>query len=287
MKINYILIVLLLLNFSSLQAVGENELLSVQVELFEAMPTKKQVKAPKASDAAGAKQEPLNDDAIGPLNDDAVESLNNDDAMLPRDELDHKPAPLKDPDKIYLSRAFGFHRLPFKYDETGVRELHKGPILFRATATLTLAKGSHRILIRTRNDAKFMMDGEVLATLKTLPESRDGHNPVIKIPDLVSPTVKYFAPGNIGKVISLFADGLSHTFTLETIVGDSKRRPDTGDLAVAIAGPGEETFTLLGSDKKIVFSNEGWAEYVEDAEARYVVMDRRERRMRSLKETQY
>ncbi len=310
MKLNRILFAFTLLSFCSLQAVAGNEVLSVRVELFEDMPTtQKSPKKDNANEATGS-------DAVGPVNDDAVEpeeatvgdavgSVNddaiepevatagdeigpvNDDAIKTEAEQVNLSAPLKDPDKVYQSRAFGFHRLPFKYDETGVRELHKGPILFRAAATLTLEKGAHRILIRMRNDAKFMMDGEVLATLKALPTREDGHNLVQELPELVSPTIKHFAPGNVEQVVSLDADGLPHTFTLETVVGHSKRRPDTGVLAVAIAGPGEDTFTLLGSNGNSVFSNEGWAGYVEDEEARYVAMDARERKANSSKETEY
>jgi len=263
---------------------GANDLLSVQIELFEALPEKKKsaknkkVAETKAGDTAKANQESLNDDAVESLNDDAVE---------PETDKTEKAIPLKEPDKVYHSPAFGFHRLPFKYDETGVRELHIGPISFKATATLTLEKGKHRILIRTRNDAKLSIDGEVIATVKATSEKQDGHNPVEEIPELVSPTIKYFAPGNIETVVSVFSDGQPHTYILETIVGPSKRRPELGVLAVAIAGPGEDTFTLLGSDKNTAFSNDGWADYIQDEEARYIVMDGLERKTRSLKETEY
>ena len=62
-------------------------------------------------------------------------------------------ANLKHPDREYAAPAFGFFRLPFKYDETGVRDLMQGPILFRATAQLAIDRGQYRLVIRSRNDA--------------------------------------------------------------------------------------------------------------------------------------
>ncbi|HCR31028.1 MAG TPA: hypothetical protein DIV79_13530, partial [Opitutae bacterium] len=57
-------------------------------------------------------------------------------------------APGQKPDRVYRANAFGFQRLPFKYDETGARLLPEGPIVLRASATLTYPKGLHRIVIR-------------------------------------------------------------------------------------------------------------------------------------------
>ncbi|MCZ6672215.1 MAG: DUF1553 domain-containing protein [Verrucomicrobia bacterium] len=264
---------------------GSSDSLLLQVELFEDMgaeaesPDEKKVVAVNLSDAVGVDQESLNDDAV---------ELSLNDTTEPNGEQRIRPVSLNQiPDHVYRARAFGFHRLPFKYDETGVRELHKGPIILRATARLTLEKGEHRILIRTRDDASFRMDGELLTTVKVLQIPSDGHNPMRKIPERVAPTIKDFAPGNTEQVFSLIADGLPHTFTLETVVGRSDRRPDLGVLAVAIAGPGEDSFTLLGSDKKSDFSNAGWADFVKEEEACYRVMDAQERHARSTKETQY
>lgn len=256
---------------------NSSDLFPVGIKLFENMSVKKksvdkkESQKTKARDAADSNRESLNNDTIEP---DEVQPI--------------EAGPIKkDPDRVYRARAFGFHRLPFKYDESGVRELHKGPIIFRATANLTLEKGEHRILIRTRNDATLKMDGETLTTVKALAIVSDGHNPLQDIPELVSPGIKDFAPGNTEKIITLIADGLSHTFTLETIVGRSGRRPEIGLLAVAIAGSGEDTFTLLGSDKSTVFSDEGWVDYANEEEARLIVMDRQERRTRSLNESRY
>ncbi|MBC9867300.1 MAG: DUF1553 domain-containing protein [Opitutae bacterium] len=256
---------------------------TVRVELFEDMGAgsldETTARAVHSNDAVGVDPASQNDDAL-------VSSLN--DTTEPNGEQLVRPVTSNQiPDHAYQVRAFGFHRLPFKYDETGVRELHKAPIILRATAQLTLEKGEHRILIRTRDDASFWMDGELLTTVKVLQIPSDGHNPMRKIPDRVVPTIKDFAPGNTEKFFTLSSDGLPHTYRLETVVGRSDRRPDLGVLAVAVAGPGENVFTLLGSENKGDFSNPGWAKFVEDEEACYRIMDSQERRTSSAKETQY
>ena len=258
--------------------------LSVQVEIFEdrgvpKSPNKKVVVVANASDAVGVAQLSLNENPV---------EINNNDTFVPEEELGFRPVGNDQlPDRVYYTRAFGFHRMPFKYDETGVRELPKGPIILRATARLTLEKGEHRILFRTREDVFFRMDGDLIETVKVVQIPSDGHNPMRKIPKRVTPMIKDFAPGNTEHVFTLIADGLPHTYSFDTLVGRSDRRPDLGVLAVAIAGPGEDSFTLLGSNNKIVFSNQGWADYIQEEDAFYAEMDAKERQTRSTKETHY
>ncbi|MBT5813403.1 MAG: hypothetical protein HOI15_03480, partial [Opitutales bacterium] len=100
------------------------------------------------------------------------------------------------PERVYYANAFGFQRLPNKYDETGARLMPKGPIVLRATATLTHPLGIHRIVIRTRDDAALYMDGEPIAHIVVEQFPTDGHNPVQPLPELVVPSIKEFAPGN-------------------------------------------------------------------------------------------
>lgn len=254
---------------------------SVQVELFEDMAVKAEPAAPvsNASDAIGSAQNPVIE---------AILELDNNDTTVPEVKEDTLVVSTgKQPDYVYAASAFGFHRLPFKYDRTGVRELHKGPILIKATATLTLEKGEHRILIRTREDAKFMRDGETLTSVQVIQLPSDGHNPMREIPKRVSPMIKDFAPGNTEHLFTITSDSLPHTYTLETVVGRDGRRPDLGVLAVAIAGPGEDSFTLFGSENQAKFSNEGWSDFVKAEEMHYRQLDAQARQIRSSQETRY
>lgn len=196
-------------------------------------------------------------------------------------------APGQKPDRVYRANAFGFQRLPFKYDETGARLLPEGPIVLRASATLTYPKGLHRIVIRTREDAALFVDGEPVARIVVEKYPTDGHNPVRPLPKLVAPSIKEFAPGNSEKVVAIESDGEPHTFTLETVVGRGGRRPDLGVLAVAIAGPGEEDFRLLGSQAGVLFSDRGWADYAVKEEAHYKRLDAKERSIRAADEKRY
>ena len=175
--------------------IDTNDPPAVRVEIFEDMGARSleetTARAVNLSDAVGVDPASLNDDAL---------ALSLNDTTEPNGEQRVRPVTSNQiPDHAYQVRAFGFHRLPFKYDETGVRELHKAPIILRATAPLTLERGEHRILIRTRDDARFWMDGELLTTVKVLQIPSDGHNPMRKIPDRAAPTIKDFAPGNTEK----------------------------------------------------------------------------------------
>jgi mono/diheme cytochrome c family protein len=191
------------------------------------------------------------------------------------------------PERVYYANAFGFQRLPNKYDETGARLMPKGPIVLRATATLTHPLGIHRIVIRTRDDAALYMDGEPIAHIVVEQFPTDGHNPVQPLPELVVPSIKEFAPGNTEKVLAIDFDGKPHTFTLETVVGRGGRRPDLGVLAVAIAGPGDDDFRVLGSETGAVFSDRGWAEYAVREEDYYQRLDAEERGTRTVDESRY
>ena len=271
---------------------GSSSLLSQNTSSYESMPIRIEL-----YEAIGAEKKAAYKTTVGSSNPDTVtstknqpfnEGINNDDFVEPTEKLHLISVPEnKIPDKVYLAPAFGFFRLPFKYDETGVRDLHEGPILFKATATLTLSQGQHRLVIRTRNDTKLFRDDELIAELKGNDGSNDGHNPLQNIPELVAPTIKEFAPGNAETIVTLISDGLPHNFVLETIVGHSKRRPDLGVLAVAIAKSNEDTFTLLGSSGSIIFSDDGWADYTDSEQARHAKLDAHERHLIALEEEKY
>lgn len=262
---------------SSLIAADSADLLPVRVELYEEMGAKtksasredRNISAP--SDSVGKIDEPGNDDSVETGGFEGVRAV----------------ADGQIPDRVYRTRAFGFHRLPIKYDETGARELPKGPIVFRASATLALAKGQHQFVIRTREAATLTVDGRVLATVQVPQLPSDGHNPVQPVPKLIVPSIKDFAPGNTELLTSFYADGRHHTFTLETVVGRSGRRPEIGVLALAVAGPGEKSFRLLGSEDRIEFTPLGWEDYVAQQDSHYADLDARERAAQAVGESQY
>ena len=191
------------------------------------------------------------------------------------------------PYRVYHANAFAFQRLPYKYDYTGARLLPKGPIVLRASATLTHPKGPHRMVIRTREDAVLLMDGEPIATIVVEQFPSDGHNPVQPLPELVAPSIKEFSPGNTEKLVAIESDGQPHTFTVETVVGRNGRRPDLGVFAVAIAGPGEQDFRLLGSRRGDLFTDRGWADFAVREESHYKRLDAQERARSSANEERY
>ena len=270
------------LTFIAVLAVGPIGLLRgvppdgpIRVELFENMGEPEAIAADKSGKSAP-------ESAI-----ERVETIGNDTTPYSGYEGVRGIAPDQRPDRVYKANAFGFQRLPFKYDESGARLLPEGPIIFRASATLTYPPGPHRIVMRSREDSVLLMDGEPIASIAMEKQPSDGHNPVRPLPDLIVPSIKEFAPGNREARVTIESDGKPHTFVLETVVGRAGRRPDLGVFAVAIAGPGEESFQLLGSQEGYVFSDRGWANFAIAEEDHYDRIDADERATRSLEESRY
>lgn len=191
------------------------------------------------------------------------------------------------PDQVYRVAAFGFHRLPNQYDATGVRILPKGPMLFRASASLTLPAGRHRLILRTRDDARLFIDQRLAGEVKALELRTDGHNPTLPLPELIVPGIKEFAPGNVELVLEFVSDGLPHTFLLETVVGRSDRRPDLGVLALAGLADKSQEAHLLAGNPAFPFTDLGWERYVTAQETYYRQVDAQERARQSAAEAEY
>src|SRR5690606_29085352 len=61
----------------------------------------------------------------------------------------------------YPEDVFGLFELPQKYISTGVRANRAFPTLVRARTQVTLPAGTHRVLLRSRGQARLLVDGEV------------------------------------------------------------------------------------------------------------------------------
>ena len=56
--------------------------------------------------------------------------------------------------ETYTEDVFGFFELPQKYISTGVRADRSFPTLVRASATVSLPPGRHRVLLRSRGETR-------------------------------------------------------------------------------------------------------------------------------------
>jgi hypothetical protein len=172
------------------------------------------------------------------------------------------------PTETYREKAFGFFEVPHKYVDTGVRGDRGNPYLFRAAAVVRIPPGKHRILLRGRGSARLYFDNNLLLTTPFPPTDGSGHGTIAKPESYLNlgPDFRFAPPGNREAWAHFETKGDEHLVVLETIVGNylgnGRRRPELGEMVVAISLAGTESWQLLSPGKLVVpYTDSGWAEY--------------------------
>jgi len=170
--------------------------------------------------------------------------------------------------ELYREEVFGFFEWPQKYISTGVRGDRAMPSHFRASAVVTLPKGKHRLLLRSRGAAKLHIDGKRLLE-NPFPSPDTGGHGVLASQDTyldLGPDFRFVPPGNREAWCEFESQGGEHFVILETMVGGvagkSKRRPELGETVAAISLEGSESWSLLSpGERHVSYTDEGWAAY--------------------------
>lgn len=170
--------------------------------------------------------------------------------------------------EIYREEVFGFFDWPQKYISTGVREDRAIPSHFRASAVVSLPKGKHRLLLRSRGPSKLHIDGKVVLE-NPFPSGDTGGHGVLASQDEyldLGPDFRFVPPGNREAWCEFESKGGEHFVILETMVGGiagkSKRRPEFGETVAAVSLEGSESWSLLSPGKRqVAYTDEGWAVY--------------------------
>jgi mono/diheme cytochrome c family protein len=162
--------------------------------------------------------------------------------------------------------AFGLSQIPFKYIDSGVRADRLNPSLVRMIGKVHLPAGTHRLLLRGRGASRLIMDGDVVLSTPAPPPSTDGHNPIKTDYLDLGPDFRYAPPGNREKWKTITIQGGEHLIVLETFLGaklgkSSYRRPELGETVAAISPQGSTSFFLLGGEKPVPYTDEGWQAY--------------------------
>ncbi|MSU35456.1 MAG: DUF1553 domain-containing protein [Pedosphaera sp.] len=139
------------------------------------------------------------------------------------------------PSESYTEPAFGFVALPTRYNEHGVKVDRGKPFLFRATATVALSAGEHRLLLRAHTGARLFIDGHEVLNTRFPDFKADGHEEVPEIPKALAPGLRTLRPGHFESLTHFVADGQPHVFKLEALIALKDRRPELGELMVATA----------------------------------------------------
>lgn len=178
------------------------------------------------------------------------------------------------PSETYTEDVFGIFEVPHKYVDTGVRGDRPNPYLLRAAALVHLPAGKHRLLVRGRNATHLSIDGRMLVDIPFVKADSGGHGRVSEQDDYLDlgPDFRFAPPGTQEKWIEFGTDGGGHLFVIEQMiggaVGSSKRRPETGEMVVAISLEGTETWHLLSpGTRQVPYTDAGWAAYQQERRA--------------------
>lgn len=191
-----------------------------------------------------------------------------------REGVPEKPVwdfPRTEPVERYTEPAFGFAAIPNRYSDRGLLADRALPVLLSATADITLPAGEYRVVLRSRNGSRLLVDDAVVAQTEFIDKRGDGHESVPEWKPL-APGVRPPALGHRESVKALTLDGKSHRFRLEAFIGGAKLRPEVGELLVAVARSGEP-FRLLAAIPSVELSDDGWSAYAAAQHARLHARD--------------
>ncbi len=156
--------------------------------------------------------------------------------------------------------AFALTALPQRYSAAGLRDDRRLPLILRARGRVMIPPGPQRIWVRTRGEARVLLDGEQVATLKAPGQRTDGHDPMF-VPDRSGPPgVRYVQPGDQQTIIDVEGDDREHLLHVEVKVGHRGRRPELGEFSVSI-GPPDTVPTVICLDAKAAptpLTDTGW-----------------------------
>jgi mono/diheme cytochrome c family protein len=182
--------------------------------------------------------------------------------------------------ETYEEAVFGFFDWPQKYIATGVREDRPIPTHFRAAATVTIPKGKHRLLLRSRGPGRLYIDGKKVLETPFPSGDTGGHGVLASQDDYLDlgPDFRFVPPGNRETWGEFESKGGEHFVILETMVGGiagkSKRRPEFGETVAAISPEGSGSWSLLSAGKRQVpYTDPGWATYETERRGWYATVN--------------
>lgn len=191
--------------------------------------------------------------------------------------------------EAYSEPAFGLVVLPTKYSPKGIKVDRKAPFLLRASARVTLPKGEQQLLLRVRTGSRAFLDGKQILATKFQSLSSDGHEEVPEVPLPLSPGIRYLQAGQSEAITTIKSDGGEHEIVVETLIGVKDRRPEVGELTLALAATGADMFHLLAPEggPRVALSDDAWLPYAESRRVHHAQDDTARRRALAKSEDGY
>ena len=142
--------------------------------------------------------------------------------------------------------GFLLDRLPQRFDDWGIRESWKPPVLVQLATDAALTPGRHRFLMRVRGLSRLWVDSVVIARSQPLNGSPGGEEPITPIakPPLTGLRVAEHRQQEVFGEATIGPDGKCRV-VLETLVGGKAFRTDPGELCVAVEADDGKSFVIL------------------------------------------
>lgn len=180
----------------------------------------------------------------------------------------------------WVAGDFVIPRMPYRYDDWGIRDSWHGPVLLRAAADLQLSPGPHRFLLRGRGLGRLWVNGAVIARTKAPSGDSGGYQPVQPVAEPPAPGLRpvSFGDQEIFGDVEIPADGHCRVI-FENLVGTKKSRVETGELCLALQSADGKTYDLVqpGSPGEPL-TDAVWSAHSQASEAALVEFDDATRR---------
>src|SRR5690606_15599736 len=183
-------------------------------------------------------------------------------------------------------------RLPLRYDDWGIRESWKSPVLVRMAADAQIPAGKQTFLLRARGLSRLWVNGELVAQTKPLEGSPSGEEPITPV---AAPPLPGLRPANhrlqevLGEVE--IADQETVRIVVEAMAGGKRFRPEPGELTVALRSPDGTSYYVLqpsqSSDAPLPLTNDAIEQALERIESLLGRYDDRNRREAARSQDQF
>lgn len=142
--------------------------------------------------------------------------------------------------------ALLLNQIPLKYDNWGLRDGWKAPVLVRMAADVSLPPGKHTVLMRARGLARAWIDGQQITQTTALKGAPHGEEPITPVSDPPAPGQRptWHRCQEVLSEVEILGDGPVRV-VLDAIAGGKRFRAEPGELTLAVRLEGNESFTVL------------------------------------------
>lgn len=185
----------------------------------------------------------------------------------PTATFDSIPRRLDDLQLQWHQDSLAFAKLPFKYDDWGVRDDwaqgKQKSMVVRAWTKLNLPPGDYQLLVRSRGYSQLTIDDQQLVTTPRQPNRAGAHHVVDPLPEVPVAGMRPHFMSDSERIVDFHSDGKTHEVLFEAILGGPNYRLEFGETCIAVARPGE-MFEIIGPGKTYPLTDAGWLAFAAD-----------------------